>query len=188
MVSAPRLETGRLVLRHWRSQDRAPFAALNADPFVMEHFPSALTRGQSDEFVDRIIEGIDSEGFGLWAAERLDTKAFIGYIGLEHVPFDAHFTPAVEVGWRLAREHWGRGFATEGALAAIRDGFERVGFDEIVSFAVPSNTRSIAVMERIGMTHDPDDDFDHPRFLGDERLRRHVLYRITPDRVPGSPR
>jgi RimJ/RimL family protein N-acetyltransferase len=158
---------------------------MNADPVVMEHFAAPLSREQSDEFADQIEARIDAEGYGLWAVERKDTARFIGFIGLLPAQFDAHFTPAVEVGWRLARDQWGNGYATEGARAAVDFGFEVVGLDEIVSFALPANTRSLAVMERIGMTHDPADDFDHPRFLDDDRMRRHVLYRI---RRPGSPR
>jgi ribosomal-protein-alanine N-acetyltransferase len=166
-------------MRRWRESDREPFAALNADPRVMEHFESALTRAESDAMVDRIEAAFDEHGYGLWAVELLGGGALAGFIGLSIPSFEAHFTPAVEVGWRLGREHWGHGYATEGARAALRYGFDEAGLDEIVSFTVPANARSRHVMERIGMTHDPADDFDHPRFPEGHRLRRHVLYRLA---------
>jgi RimJ/RimL family protein N-acetyltransferase len=179
------IRTDRLTLRRWRDDDRVPFAALNADPEVMEHFPAPLTREQSDHFVEEIGRRIEDDGYGLWAVEPETGPAFIGFVGLLPVQFEAHFTPAVEVGWRLARDQWGKGYATEAAAAAVRFGFEEAGLDEIVSMAVPANTRSTAVMERIGMTHDPDDDFDHPRFPEGHRLRRRVLYRIRNHRPTG---
>jgi ribosomal-protein-alanine N-acetyltransferase len=145
----------------------------------MEHFESALTRAESDAMVDRIEAAFDEHGYGLWAVELLGGGALAGFIGLSIPSFEAHFTPAVEVGWRLGREHWGHGYATEGARAALRYGFDEAGLDEIVSFTVPANARSRHVMERIGMTHDPADDFDHPRFPEGHRLRRHVLYRLA---------
>jgi RimJ/RimL family protein N-acetyltransferase len=182
MSETPSITTERLVLRLWRTEDRAPFAELNADPEVMEHFPAPLNRNKSDRFADRLDARLSANGHGLWAVERRDSAEFIGFVGLAPVSFLAHFTPAVEVGWRLARPQWGLGLATEGGEAAIDYGFEIGGLDEIVSFAVPANDRSLAVMQRIGMTHDPADDFDHPRFPEGHRLRRHLLYRITPDR------
>jgi RimJ/RimL family protein N-acetyltransferase len=144
----------------------------------MEHFPAPLTRAESDAMVDRIEAAFESNGFGLWAVEVLGGAPFIGFVGLAVPTFEAHFTPAVEVGWRLAREHWGRGYATEAARAALEFGFGSVGLDEIVSFTVPANVRSRTVMERLGMTHDPKDDFDHPRIPPGNPLRRHVLYRL----------
>jgi RimJ/RimL family protein N-acetyltransferase len=179
---AESISTERLTLRQWRKSDKAPFAALNADPEVMEHFPAPLTRDQSDRFADQISAHIAEDGYGLWAVEPDGGPPFIGFVGLLPVQFEAHFTPAVEVGWRLARDQWGKGFATEAAVAAVRYGFDMAGLDEIVSMAVPANRRSTAVMERIGMTHDPSDDFDNPRFPPGHRLRRHVLYRIRRDR------
>ena len=144
----------------------------------MEYFPSALARAESDAFADRIEAGFIANGYGLWAVEVPDEAEFIGYVGLAPANFEAHFTPAVEVGWRLARTYWGRGFAIEAARAAVADGFNRVALDEIVSFTVPANLRSVRVMERLGMTHDPADDFDHPRLPIRHPLRRHVLYRL----------
>ena len=173
----PRLVTGRLLLREWRDDDREPFAALNGDPAVMEHFPGELDRTASDEFVDRIVDRWSRDGFGLWAIERREDRAFIGFAGLAAPSFEAHFTPAVEVGWRLAAAAWGRGYATESARAALRFGFEELDLAEIVSFTVPANVRSRAVMERLGMSRDPSDDFEHPLLPPGGRLRRHVLYR-----------
>lgn len=176
--TAVRLRTERLLLRPWKASDRAPFAQLNADPAVMRYFPALLTREQSDAVIDRIQDDFDREGWSLFALEELDGGAFIGFAGLVRVRFKAHFTPAVEVGWRLARHAWGRGYATEAARAAVRFGFEEVGLDEIVSLAVPANARSIAVMGRLGMTRDPAGDFDHPSVPADSPACRHVLYRL----------
>jgi RimJ/RimL family protein N-acetyltransferase len=174
----PELRTERLLLRRWRESDREPFAALNADPAVMEHFPATLARADSDLLIDRIEARFDELGYALWAVEVVDGGAFAGFVGLAPATFEAHFTPAVEVGWRLAREHWGRGYATEAARAVLAFGFGQVGLDEIVSFTVPANVRSWSVMERLGMTRDPADDFDHPVIPPGHPLRRHVLYRL----------
>ncbi len=173
------IRTERLWLRPWRAADREPFAALNADPRVMEFMPKRLTRAESDAFVGRIGAHFLDHGFGLWAVQILGGAKFAGYVGLSVPRFHARFTPCVEVGWRLAAEHWGRGYATEGAKAAVAFGFEQLGLKEIVSFTVPANVRSIRVMERIGMTRDPADDFDHPLLPEGHPLRRHVLYRIA---------
>jgi len=171
------LRTGRLVLRQWRDSDLDPFAALNADPEVMRHFPGTLSREQSDDLARAIVTAIDALGWGLWAVEVQGGPEFIGFVGLAEPGFEAHFTPAVEVGWRLAREHWGHGYATEAAQAAIDFGFDELELPEIVSMTTPQNVRSRRVMERLGMTRDPCDDFDHPR-IPDGPLRRHVLYRL----------
>jgi RimJ/RimL family protein N-acetyltransferase len=182
------IRTERLLMRRWRDADRAAFAALNADPAVMEHMAGALTREQSDAFVDRIEACWDERGLGLWAIEVPGVAPFIGYVGLW--PADDLAGPgSVEVGWRLARVHWGNGYATEAAHHALRFGFEQVRLDEIVSFTVPQNERSRRVMERIGLRHDPSRDFDHPRVdpLADPELVRHVLYRISrADWLPGN--
>ena len=171
--------TERLLLRRWRDEDRAPFAALNADPDVMEHFPARLTRAESDAFVDRIAQQLEDRGWGLWALEERSSGRFLGFTGLNAPGFQAHFTPAVEVGWRLARDAWGFGYASEAARAAAAVGFDEVGLDEIVSFTATSNVRSMRVMERVGMTHDRADDFDHPALAEGSPLRRHVLYRLA---------
>jgi len=173
------LETERLFLRQWREPDRLAFRALNADPRVMEFLPGPCDSEASDAMVERIQQHFEVHGFGLFAAELRATQSFIGYIGLAVPRFEAPFMPAVEIGWRIAAEHWGSGLATEGARAVLRFGFESVGLDSIVSFTVPKNIRSLRVMQKIGMTHDPADDFDHPRFSEGHALRRHLLYRIN---------
>jgi RimJ/RimL family protein N-acetyltransferase len=179
MAAIPRIQTQRLLLREWCHEDRAPFAELNADPAVMEHFRSRLSAAESDALVDRIVAHWRDEGFGLWAVERLDDQSFLGFIGLASPPWQAAFTPAVEIGWRFARPAWGHGYATEAARAALKSGFETIGLDEILSWTVPANRRSRAVMERLGMTRDPADDFDHPNIPVGSPLCRHVLYRLT---------
>jgi RimJ/RimL family protein N-acetyltransferase len=179
--------TERLRLRRWLPQDLEPFAAMNADPVVMEHFPAPLSRGESDALVDSIEAGFERHGFGLWALEVRESGELAGFTGLAVPGFEAHFTPAVEVGWRLARPAWGRGYATEAGRAALACGFERHGLEEIVSFTSVGNLRSRAVMERLGMTRDPADDFDHPRVPAGDPLRRHVLYRVRwPERETAS--
>jgi RimJ/RimL family protein N-acetyltransferase len=178
MNDSPSLATERLILRRWRDDDREPFAALNADPVVMEHFVAPLSREQSDDFVDRIEAHFDEHGWGLWAVEVAATGAFTGYVGLWRASFPAPFTPAVEVGWRLAHEHWGHGYAPEAAQAAVEDGFARFGFDEIVSFTAVGNVRSRRVMQKIGMQTNPAEDFDHPNMPEGHPVRPHVLYRL----------
>ncbi len=173
------LRTNRLLLRRWRPEDRDPFADLNADPVVMEHFVSCPTRAESDDLVDRVEDHFDREGYGLWAVEVTETGRFAGFVGLWPTTFDAPFTPAVEVGWRLAQHAWGSGYATEAARTAVADGFERVGLDEIVSMTSVGNSRSRRVMEKLGMTRDPGDDFDHPNVPLGHPIRRHVLYRLS---------
>lgn len=176
------LETERLVLRDWTDADLAPFAALNADPEVMEHFPSTLSREESDALAGRIRRDLSRRGVGLWAVEaRAGTIAgspcFVGFCGLSVPSFEAPFLPAVEIGWRLARHAWGRGLATEAARACVAHGFA-IGLPEIVSFTSPRNVRSIAVMTKLGMTRDRAADFEHPRVPEGHPLRLHVLYRL----------
>jgi ribosomal-protein-alanine N-acetyltransferase len=166
------IETPRLILRPWRDSDREPFARMNADPRVMEFFVATLRREESDALVDRAIAHFARHGFGPLAAELRDTGEFIGFIGLSIPTFEAHFTPCVEIGWRLAAEHWGRGLATEGAREVLHR-----ATGEIVSFTTERNLRSRHVMEKLGMIHDPADDFDHPRIPEGHPQRRHVLYR-----------
>jgi RimJ/RimL family protein N-acetyltransferase len=166
------IETDRLLLREWRDDDRDAFAALNADPVVMEYLPKVLTREESDAFFERLRKT------NLWAAQTKHDGVVIGFIGLSTPRFEAHFTPCIEVGWRLVHRSWGHGYATEGARAAFAYGFDTLGLDEIVSFTVPANVRSRRVMERLGMAHAPHDDFDHPSLVEGHPLRRHVLYRL----------
>lgn len=174
----PIIRTDRLVLRQWCSEDLEPFASMNADPRVREYFPGLQTREESDRSVSLASNHIEKFGWGFWAASLVETGEFIGFIGLEDVYFEAKFVPAVEIGWRLAFKHWGKGYATEGALACLRYGFETLKLNEIVSFTPVGNARSRAVMQKIGMHHDSKDDFDHPKLPEGHPLRRHVLYRL----------
>ncbi|MDP9281432.1 MAG: GNAT family N-acetyltransferase [Chloroflexota bacterium] len=178
MTAITTLRTERLVLRPWRDSDRPPFAALNADPKAMEHFPKTSSREQSDIFVDRIVARMEQHGFGLWAVEVVGVADFIGFIGLN--PADAVLgRPVLEVGWRLVVEHWGHGYATEGGRASLAHAFDVLGREEVVSFATTRNERSRHVMEKLGMVRRPEDDFDHPGVPPSWSGRRHVLYRIT---------
>ncbi|NEA37375.1 GNAT family N-acetyltransferase [Streptomyces sp. SID13031] len=173
------LTTERLLLRQWKDSDYEPFAALNSDPAVVEHFARSLTRAESDELIDRVKVSIEKRGFGFWAVEVRETGRFIGFTGLSVPILDAPFVPCVEIGWRLAKDAWGNGYATEAARASLAYGFGEAGLDEVVSFTATTNKPSQRVMERLGMTHDEADDFDHPRLPAGHRLQRHVLYRIT---------
>lgn len=175
------VRTDRLLLRRWRAADREPFAALNADPGVMEHMQGLMSRERSDAFIERIETHWTRHGWGLWAVEVPGTASFIGYVGLW--PADYVLPGMVEVGWRLARAHWGHGYASEAAREALRFGFTDVGLDEIVSFTVPQNERSWRVMERIGLRRDPAGDFDHPNVdaAAYPALVRHILYRLRRD-------
>lgn len=175
------LKTKRLILRPWREEDLEPFAQLNADPRVMEYFPATLSKAESDQLAQRIKNKMDEKGWGMWAVSVPGIAEFIGLIGLnseDQVSFPAPFTPAVEVGWRIAFEYWGKGYATEGAKAALAYGFETLNLGEIVSFTAVQNMRSRRIMEKIGMHHDPKDDFDHPKLSKEHKLNRHVLYRL----------
>lgn len=178
-MAIPELKTPRLLLRAWRSEDEAPYAELNADPEVMRFLLGPQAREQSDAQIKSFREHVEREGFGRWAVEVPGVAPFVGMVGLAVVPYSAHFTPAVEVAWRLARAHWGKGYASEAARAALDFGFEKAGLKEIVALTVPANLRSQAVMQRLGMTRDPVDDFDHPKVPAGHELQRHVLYRMT---------
>jgi len=178
-VSGLVLKTERLVLRPWRDEDLAPFAAMNADPEVMRHFPATLSRAESDAMVGRVREHFALRGYGNWAVEVPGVTSFAGFIGLNVPRFEAHFTPCVEIGWRLATACWGKGYATEGARAALVFGLETLKLPEIVSFTAIDNLPSRRVMERLGMRRDPAEDFDHPSLPEGHRLRRHVLYRLA---------
>ncbi|MCB0999304.1 MAG: GNAT family N-acetyltransferase [Ilumatobacteraceae bacterium] len=183
-MSTPRLGTARLLLREWREDDKPVYAELNADPEVMAHFPATLTATQSDEMVDRMAASWTDRGYGLWAVEVVDdpggVRGFVGFVGLSSPSWQTSFTPCVEVGWRLHRRSWGRGYAPEAARAALAWGFAELDLpgDEVVSFTTVANAKSRRVMEKLGMSHDPADDFDHP-LLPDWHERRHVLYRLS---------
>ena len=171
------IETPRLVLHPWGSEDYEPYAALNADPEVRCYWPATLSREKSDAEAAFLQKHVEEQGFGFWAVEVPGVASFIGFIGLKHVEPELPFAPAIEVGWRLARKYWGHGYATEGAQASLAYGFDRLGLKEIVAYSVSANTASRRVMERIGMSRDPADDFDsRDRTPGDPH-RRHVVYR-----------
>jgi RimJ/RimL family protein N-acetyltransferase len=172
------LPGNRVILRPWRDEDRAPFAAMNVDPRVMEFLPKHLSRNDSDALIERIETHFKEHGFGLWAVEVLGLAPFIGFVGLSIPGFTAHFTPCVEIGWRLAFEHWGRGYATEAAHLVLTYGFGRLGIPSVVSFTTTKNCRSRALMERLKMRRDPTEDFDHPLLPEGHVCRRHVLYRL----------
>jgi RimJ/RimL family protein N-acetyltransferase len=182
------IETARLRLRHWQPRDRAPFAALNADPEVMRHFPKPLSRAESDALVGRLEVRWASDGISLGVAERRSDGAFVGMVGLGRVPFALPLTPAgaIEVGWRLARAHWGRGYATEAAQAWLAWGFATLEPAEIVAFTVPDNHRSQAVMRRLGMRPDPARRFEHPKLAEGDPLRPHLLFSIARDGWPAA--
>jgi RimJ/RimL family protein N-acetyltransferase len=170
--------TERLILRRWLPSDREPFARLNADPRVMEFMPTTLDREESDRLADRIESHFEERGFGLCAVELRSDQAFIGFVGLQVPSFQAAFSPCVEIGWRLSADCWGEGIATEGARRMVRYAFEELGLESLVSFTIPANLRSRRVMEKLGMTRDPSDDFDHPNLPPGHPLCRHVLYRL----------
>lgn len=185
--AGPVVATARLVLRPFENMDRAPFFALNTHPLVVESLGSSPTRAESDAMIDRFREEMDREGWGLWAVneagEQGPKSRFVGMVGLHRVRAELPCAPAVEIGWRLHPDHWGHGYATEAAAASLRFGFEEAGLAEIVAFTTTLNTRSQAVMTRIGMRRDAGSDFDHPSVPEGSPFRRHVLYRVT---APGS--
>ena len=174
------LRTPRLLLREWREEDAEPFAAMSADPVVMQYLLPFADRAAVDAWVETVRAHWHEHGFGAWVVELPGEARFIGVVGLSHVRWALPFAPAVEAAWRLARPYWGKGYAFEAARAAVEDGFGRLCLDEIVAFTVPTNAASRRVMARLGMTHDPaeDFDFDHPRMPPGHPWRRHVLYRI----------
>lgn len=174
------IETERLLLRTWSDHDRAPFAIMNADPDVREFFPTLLTRKESDASIDRFQESQMRDGFCFWAAELRETPGLIGFVGLQRMSFELPRVsqPAVEIGWRLTPEVWGQGLATEGARAVLHFAFEKIYLAEVVAITVPQNLRSRGVMKKLGMRHDPKDDFENPGIVEGHPLRPHVLYRL----------
>lgn len=179
MVKRPFLRTERLLLRRWTDEDREPFAEINADAEVMRYRFAPLSRHESDDLIDEIEARFDQHGFGLWAVERTHDRRLLGFTGLAISDFDAPFCPAVDIGWTLARDAWGHGYATEGATATLDYAFGGLHLDEVVAHTTNLNERSRAVMRRLGMTHDPADDFDGPWYPVGHPRRRFVLYRIT---------
>lgn len=173
------IETNRLMLRSWQAADVDRLVHLHQDPRVIEWLPGPWTLQKAQRFVAETNAHINMHGFGFWAVETKTDSIFLGFVGLNQPDFHAHFTPCVEVGWRLGSAYWGHGYATEAAAAAVQYGFETMGLQEIVSFTVPANVRSLRVMERIGMQRDVQGDFAHPRLPLDHRLSQHVLYRIS---------
>ena len=174
-----RIETERLILREWRPEDLPFFAAINQDPKVMECLLKPLTEVETAAMIEKIQRHFKEHGFGPFACILKQTSNCIGFVGLFVPEFTAHFTPCVEIGWRLSSQVWDKGYATEAARAVLRVGFEQFGLKEIVSFTVPANQRSIRVMEKIGMRRDLNGDFNHPKVPDDHPLKMHVLYRIT---------
>ncbi len=172
------LKTERLLLRRWRPADLSPFAAINADPRVMEYFPAPLSSVESAALLERIELCFEDRGYGLWAAEVPGEAALIGFVGLAPVELEIAFAPAVELGWRLAPQFWGRGLASEAARATMRCAFEELELPSLVSYTAASNLRSRRVMERLQMRRDPGEDFEHPLLPEGHPLRAHVLYRI----------
>lgn len=187
------IETERLILRQWCEEDFDSFARLNADPRVREFFPSVLTKSESDASAEKFQRDIEKNGWGLWAVTAKNVAPFIGFIGLNTLDYDLplHTPPLVEIGWRLAFDYWGRGYATEGAMAALKYGFNTLKLPEIVSVAVVQNIRSISVMKKIGMSENPSERFDHPRLPKGHPLRKHVLYCIKMnqwEKITNSPK
>lgn len=181
------IETARLRLRTWQPAHRDPFAKLNADPRVMEFFPSVLSRVESDALVDRIEAHFHRHGFGPFAVESRETAEFIGFTGPLVVAFESHFTPCLEIAWRLDFEYWGRGYATEAARAVLQYCHETLNLPEVVALTVPANIRSRRVMEKLAMTRNPADNFDHPNLPEGHPLRRHVLYRFGFSKFQSTP-
>jgi len=179
------VQTKRLILRQWKDEDRVEFAALCADPDVMEFFPNTLTPQQSDQLIDRFSADISASGWGYWAAERKDTRQFIGFIGINSVPSGLPFAPCVDIGWRLASQHWGYGFATEGAFASLSYAFQNANLEQVVSMTPVQNQASEKVMQKIGMINS-EQNFMHPKLSDGHTLQEHVLYMITKQQWEGT--
>ncbi len=180
------LETERLILRDWKDEDRKPFAQMNADPIIMEYFPRRLGEADTNRLVDRFNEHFKKHGFGPYAVENKKTGEFMGFVGLSQIDFDAPFTPAVEIAWRLSYEYWGKGFATEAAQAVLEHAFDKLKIKEVVAYAVHDNERAIHIMEKVGMKRDPKGDFDYPALHKDHPLGKFVLYRVKKKDLVGK--
>ena len=173
------IETERLILRTWKKEDADAYFQINQDPKVIEFLRGPLTMEQVDGFITAVNNHQDKYGYTLWASCLKESSELIGFIGLNYVDWESHFSPAVEVGWRLGSQYWGKGYATEGAKASLEYGFKQSGLKEIVSFTVPANVRSLRVMEKIGLKRDFSGDFAHPKLPKDHKLSHHVLYRLS---------
>ena len=173
------IETERLILRTWEKEDADIYFQINQDPKVIKLLRGPLTMKQINNFIIAVNKHQDKHGYTLWAIELRATKEFIGFAGLNYIEWEAHFTPAVEMGWRLGSQYWGNGYATEGAKASLDYGFKKCDLQEIVSFTVPENVGSIRVMEKLGLKRDLNGDFAHPKLAADHKLSHHVLYRIS---------
>lgn len=173
------IQTPRLILRLWEQGDRQPFFLINQDPQVVAFLRGTLTQEQVNDFMVAANAHQDRHGYTLWAVELKETGQLIGFVGLNYTDWPAHFTPAVEIGWRLGSQYWGQGYATEAAKACLKYAFDCCQLNEIVSFTVPANLNSIKVMQRIGLSRDPHGDFAHPKLPVDHPLSHHVLYRLT---------
>lgn len=171
------IETERLILRTWKEADAEAYYAINNDPKVIEYLRGKMTMDEVNDFISYANTHAEKHNYTLWAAELKSSSELLGFIGLNYTDFPAHFTPAVEVGWRLGSQYWGNGYATEGAVASLNYGFEKIGLKEIVSFTVPANKRSVSVMEKLGMKRDLEGDFAHPKLASDHPLSQHILYR-----------
>ncbi len=172
------IETERLILRTWKKEDGTPYFQINQDPKVIEFLRGPLTMEQVNDFIPAVNIHQDKRGYTLWAACLKETSELMGFIGLNYTDWESHFTPAVEVGWRLGSQYWGNGYATEGAKASLEYGFKKCGLKKIVSFTVPANVRSLRVMEKIGLKRDVNGDFAHPKLAVDHPLSQHILYRL----------
>jgi len=171
------IETDRLILRTWKDKDCAEYFRINQDPKVLEHLPGPLTMDEANDFIMRMRKQWDEKNYTIWAAEEKYAGKFIGFIGLSYLNWGEPFEPCVEIGWRLGSEHWGKGYATEGAKAALEYGFDVCRLEEIVAITVPANTRSQRVMDKIGLIRDMEADFAHPKLPADHRLSQHIFYR-----------
>lgn len=177
-MPAPNFRTKRLLLRHWKEEDLPLFAKINADKRVMKYFPSTLSVEESHHLAKKFQLELNEKPYGLWAVEVVNVASFIGFVGLHYQDFLAAFTPCIEIGWRLACEHWGKGYAFEAANKVVVYAFNTLKLKEIVSFTTPDNKRSRRLMEKLGMTHNPEDDFYHTKLPKDHPLGFHVLYRL----------
>lgn len=177
-MSAPSLTTKRLLLRQWKASDLSLFAKMNADTRVMEYFSSTLSISESNALAEKIQKELKEKKYGLWAVEVLGVAPFIGFVGLHYQDFPGTFTPCIEIGWRLAYEHWGKGYAFEAASKVMQYSFQTLKLRELVSFTTAKNQRSRKLMERLGMTRRTEDNFEHPKLPGGHPLRPHVLYRL----------